>query len=150
MESLRATLQPTIRSVLSPVLVGGDMGFSPKLPTTGLLAWIVDGVDSIGLSIADKASVRTELWSLFFDENDDPYSDEQRVTNIEASALTNSGLELVWNPLRGGALYVEGTDMQRAYGYFDIAYPEPATSFDSLTEGQLDTLTEEQLDALGA
>jgi len=84
-----------------------------KDPATGLLL-----PDSIGLSISDKPNVRTEIWALLFDEFDEPYSDEQRIINIEASAILNNGWELVGNSTKGYAVYEEGSDMQRPYRYF--------------------------------
>jgi len=110
------------RKFLTKVIGNGN-----RLPRTGLIfyAKTPDLVDSIGLSISDKSSVRTEIWALLFDENDDPYSDEQRVTNIEASEYLNNGLELGGSSAKGYFLYLEGTSetiLRKAYRWAGVVF----------------------------
>jgi hypothetical protein len=94
-------------------------------PREGLLAWFVDGTDSIGILITDKPNVRAEIWALLFDGSDVAYSDAQRIINIEASIYLNYGWELVGNETKGYAVYEEGTPMERTYRYFGEEYDPP-------------------------
>lgn len=113
----------------------GALGGGASLPKGTIGAWLVRNglTDSIGISIADKSNVRAELWALLFDGSDVAYSDAQRIINIEASIYLNCGYELVGNAAKGYALYVTGTDMQRAYRCFNevfvetLAYQEDGT-----------------------
>jgi len=128
MNGLMPTLSPVLSPVLSPALAGNGSGAQ----ATGLLGdplevWLVkNGLEgSIGLSITDKQNVRAEIWELLFDEFDEPYSDEQRITNIEASAILNNGWELTGSAVKGYAVYPEGTSgaiLTKAYRYLGQVY----------------------------
>jgi hypothetical protein len=75
-------------------------------------------VDSIGLSIADYASVPAEHRSIYFSDASTMRSIEDIITNIEASEYLNDGGELVGTVAKGYAQYADGTEMTKAYRYF--------------------------------
>jgi len=65
--------------------------------------------DTIGLSVSDYLSIRSELRSIFFSDPSTKYDDATIITNIEASQYLNNGLELGGNVTKGYFLYIEGT-----------------------------------------
>jgi len=79
--------------------------------------------DVIGISITDKPNVRPEIWALLFDEFDVPYSDAQRIINIEASNLLNI-YELIGASGKGYVLYAIGTSrrvLNKALRHFGLS-----------------------------
>lgn len=87
-----------------------------------------DGVDIIGLSVSDKASVRSEIWALLFNGSDIAYSDAQRIINIEAYVGLND-YELIGTSTKDYVLYPEGTTrtiLNKALRYYGLP---PVTGF---------------------
>jgi len=90
---------------------------------TGLIWYAPDGVDIIGLSASDYLSIRPELRSIFFSDADTKRSDEDIVTNIEASPYLNNGWELVGRSGKGYALFEEYADIAKPYSFLGASYP---------------------------
>jgi len=116
-------------------LMGGN---GNRLPRTGLLMYVRNGVAIIGLSISEFwAACPVAHRSIYSADGSAFYDAATIITNIEASAELNDGGELVGTEAKGYAQYDNGTSenvLRRAYRYLGAVYPEPSTGFENYTD----------------
>ncbi|MCB2217984.1 MAG: hypothetical protein KQH59_18130 [Desulfobulbaceae bacterium] len=122
--STPAVLPPLRDPLQQPIGAGFGGTTLPRINLLGL--WDENGISSIGLSISDYLSIRSELRSIFFVDETTLRTVEAATTLALASEYLNNGWELCGSEAKGVALYEEDTDVSilaRAYRYFGETYP---------------------------